>query len=100
MKNIVLGDFKDTGVNTIDIDLVVSKWNHLWVLIEWERDNSWRLVKYLRKDSPITNFKLTISPEQAKDLILKLDLISSNSGIFNSGFSWRTKKDMIKLKIW
>lgn len=96
---IVKGDFKDTGINEIDIDLVVTKWNHLWFLTEWQIDNSWRIVKFIRKDSPITDIKMTISPQQAKELINKLNLIPTNTG-FRSGYSWRTEKDMIKLNNW
>ena len=92
---IVKGEFKETGINEIDIDLVVSKWNHLWVLTEWERDNTWRVVKYIRKDSPRTEIKLTISWRQASELVKKLDLKSVYAG-FGSGYSWRTKKDMME----
>lgn len=99
MKSIVLGKFKDTGINEIDIDLVTSKWNHLWMLTEWERDNSWRVVKYVRKDSGITEIKLTISWQQANEIVKKLDLMPTNTG-FKSGYSWRTKKDMEYLKEW
>ena len=96
---ITVGKFNDTGPNEIDIDLVMSKWNHLWLLTEWKRDNSWRIVKYLRKDSPITTIKTTISFQQAKELIKKLDLTSENSG-FASGFSWRKQKDVDDLDKW
>ena len=96
---IIKGDFKNTGINEIDIDFVVKKWNHLWMLTEWQRDNSWRIIKYIRKDSPITEIKLTISWQQANELAKKLGLISTNTG-FRSGFSWRTKKDMIHLDNW
>ncbi|MCK9456999.1 MAG: hypothetical protein M0R31_06870 [Candidatus Riflebacteria bacterium] len=96
---IVKGEFKDTGINEIDIDLVVSKWNHLWVLTEWQRDNSWRVIKYIRKDSPITEIKLTISWQQANELVKRLDLKPTNTG-FRSGYSWRTEKDMEYLDNW
>lgn len=89
---IVLGEFKDTGINKIDVDLVINKWNHLWILTEWQIDNSWRIVKYLRKDSPITKIKITISYKQAQEIIEKLDLKPINSG-FSSGFIWRQQKN-------
>lgn len=93
MEDIIVGKFKMTGGNTINIDLVTKRWNHLWWLSEWKRDNSWRLIKYVRKDSPMTACKLTISPEQAQELINKLNLVSENVG-FASGFSWRREEDM------
>mgnify|MGYP003658791215 FL=1 len=96
---IVKGEFKDTGINEIDIDLVASKWSHLWMLTEWQRDNSWRVVKYIRKDSGITEIKLTISWQQANELVKKLGLKPTNTG-FRSGYSWRTEKDMMHLDHW
>jgi hypothetical protein len=96
---IVKGEFKDAGINEIDIDLVVSNWNHLWMLTEWQRDNSWRVVKYIRKDSPITEIKLTISWQQANELVKRLDLKPTNTGL-TSGHSWRTEKDMAYLDNW
>jgi hypothetical protein len=97
--NIVKGEFKDTGINKVDIKLVKSKWNHLWMLTEWKRNNSWRIVKYLRKDSGITCLKLTISCKQAKKIIKKLDLKATNTG-FTSGFSWRKEEDVKAMADW
>ncbi len=96
---IVKGEFKDTGINEIDIDLVVSKWNHLWVITEWQRDNSWRVVKYIRKNSGIADIKLTISCKQANELIKRLNLKPANT-LFRSGYSWRNEKDMIYIDDW
>ena len=56
-------------------------------------------IIYIGKDSAITTIKLTISPEQAKELIDKLGLISTNTG-FTSGFSWRREVDMKNLEDW
>ena len=95
--SIVKGEFKNTGINEIDIDLTVSRWNHLWVLTEWRADNSWKVVKYIRKDSQNRDLKLMISPNQANELINKLGLIAVNTG-FRSSFSWRTKEDIEMLE--
>lgn len=95
---ITIGEFKDTGVSEIDIELVVSKWNHLWWLFEWQRDDSWRIIKHVRKDSGITEVKLPISEQQASELILTIGLISSRLSL--NGHSWRTEKDMIYLEEW
>jgi hypothetical protein len=97
--DIIKGDFKDTGINEVDINLISSKWNHLWMLTEWKMDNSWRVIKYLRKDSEITTIKITISWRQANEIVKKVGLIPINSG-FSSGYSWRTKKDMEMLDNW
>lgn len=93
MNGIIVGEFKMTGANTIDVDLVAKQWNHLWMLAEWKRNNSWRIIKYIRKDSPITKIKLTISSQQADELIKRLDLKPVNIG-FKSSYSWRRREDM------
>jgi len=98
MKTIIKGEFKLTGINKIDIDLVIRKWNHLWWLAEW-KGGDWRLIKYLRKDSGITEIKLIISEEQAKELIEKLSLVSENGG-FSSAFNWRRQSDIDSLNAW
>lgn len=90
---ITVGELKDTGINEIDVDLVVKKWNRLWMLTEWQRDNSWRIIKYLRKDSPITKIKITISWRQANELVKILNLKSMNS-CCSIGFSWRREEDI------
>ena len=100
MENIISGEFQRTGINTINIDEVIKKWNHLWWLSEWRRDNSFRLIKNVRKDSPMTACKLTISYEQAHELIGKLKLLPTNSGVFASGFSWRREEDSEALEEW
>lgn len=86
MSDIIVGEFKITGIN--DIDKVIKKWNHLYMITEWRIDNSFRLIKYLRKDSPITTLRVIISEHDAKLLIEKLGLKYSNYG-FNSGFTWK-----------
>jgi len=92
MEDIFIGDFKITGQNTIDVKKVAKKWNHLWRIFEWRRDNSFRLVKYIRKDSPKTAIKTTISPQQAKELITELNLKQNHSSIFARSFTWQKEE--------
>lgn len=89
----IIVEYKLTGMLEIYIDKVISKWSYLWYLAEWRHDNTWTLIKYLRKDSCITDIKINISEIQAKELIEKLNLISENN-IFNSAFSWRRQIDI------
>ena len=95
----IIVDFKMTGINEIRVDNAISKWTYLWYVAEWRSDNSWRLIKYTRKDSPNTDLKITISEKQAKELIEKLNLIPENQG-FRSAFSWRRKSDIDYLNKW
>jgi len=92
-KSLIVGEFNNTGKNTVDIEYIISQWNHLWWISEWKRDNSFRIIKYARKDSSITACKLTISDEQAKELIERLNLKPAQSG-FKNGVSWRRDIDL------
>ena len=103
MKYPVFVEFKQTGINEIYIDNVCKMWSHLWMICEWrvtpaERKlrpgakDSFRLVKMLRKDSQITQLKLTISDYQARQLITRLDLTALNVG-FKGAWTWRRKQD-------
>ena len=85
-QNYTIGEFKYSGENVIDVDLVIKKWNHLWVIVEWREQ--FRLIKYLRKDSSICKFKTNISSKQAKILIEKLNLQKSST-ITRSGKIWK-----------
>lgn len=102
MESIIIGEFQMTGANKINVDLVIKKWNHLWWISEWrnEEDHKWRIVKYIRKDSPLTEIKLTMSSEQAKELIDKLGLVEEWCGVFRSGYSWRKQSDVDALEEW
>ncbi len=91
MSDIIIGDFNHTGINTINVELVCEKWNHLWLVSQWKND--FRLIKYRRIDSANTIIKVSISDIQAKEIINKLLLIKIQ-GVFKSGSSWKRKIDI------
>lgn len=97
IDSILAGEWKNTGEVAVNIDAAAKQWSHLWWVSEWRMDNTWRLVKYLRKDSPITVCKLSISPAQAKELIEVLNLKCERTYL-KSSFSWRRKQDIFYLK--
>lgn len=99
MEKLYIGEFKSTGPIEINVDFLIKKWNHLYMITEWKSDDSWRLIKYHRIDSPITDVKITISPEKAKEIIDKLNLVALNSGL-RSGYTWRRKEDFEYLENW
>lgn len=90
MEGLIKGEFKQTGDNEVDEDFVVKKWNHLWWISKYH--NQYRLIKYVRKDSPNTAIKLTITEIQAKNLIDKLDLQQVKSDIFTYASSFKRLK--------
>ena len=85
-KKEIIKAFKDTGPCVIDIDVLAKAWDHRFWLSQWGDD--FRLIQYLRRGSPTTKIKCTISNEQARDIIKTLKLVVSSS-VFKSGFSWR-----------
>ena len=89
---ILVGEFKETGIKEIDINVVVSHWNDLWVLTERRKKNLWTLTKQVRKDSPLLKLRFTISADQGKELIKRLDLKADKSSIFKEVYSWKTVK--------
>ena len=90
IEDVVVKEFNDTGICAVDVDMAVKKWNHLWSLSQWK--DTFRLVKMLRKDSDIRDLKVEISNEQAEELIKRMSLVQIQSGVFNSGSTWRKNK--------
>ena len=87
-KTIIVGKFNETGGNTININLVVSRWNHLWLISQYGA--KFTLIKGVRKDSDLRQIKTQISATQANELIQKLGLKQMKSQIFTKGSTWRT----------
>jgi len=88
--------YRETGICEIDIDLVIKKWNHLWLISQW--NDTYRLIKYVRYDSQNTALKISISGIQAMELIDKLGL-TWKYGYFKSAKTWRRKSDETILKL-
>lgn len=83
----IVTEFNDTGICRIDTETAVKKWNNLWRISQWKE--KFTLIKYKRKDSPITTLKVQISKEQAMILSDRLGLIRERSSAFNSGATWK-----------
>jgi hypothetical protein len=82
----IIKEFNETGNCVIDIDYAIKKWNHLYWIAQW--NDTYRLIIHVRKDSPITKMKVSISEKQAKELIAKLKLTGVNGG-FKSSTTWK-----------
>jgi len=87
----IIGNFNMIGGNIIDIKSVIKDWSHLWFISRWH--DEWTLIKGLRKNSEITKLKTHISEEQAKELIEKLKLLESKSGIFKNASTYKRDED-------
>ena len=87
----VIGDFNETGVNYIDIDLLKKEWSHLWSVSRWHSE--YTIIKFLRKNSSIRKFKTKISEEQAREIIEKFKLVELKSGIFKHASTYKREND-------
>lgn len=83
----IIKQFNNTGPCIIDIDVLAEKWDHRFLLSQWQEQ--FKLVQYLRRGSAATKIKCAISIEQAKEIIDTLKLEQEKSGIFTSGSTWR-----------
>ena len=80
----------DTGPCEIDVQAVVDRWDDTWFLSQWKM-HEFRLVHGDAPVSDIIRLKVTISEEQAKELIAELNLKSERSPVFASAATWRSK---------
>ena len=88
--NDIVTNFQSTGNCEVDVDLVCEKWNHTWGVYQWR--DTYRLIKMVRLGTPNTRIKVSISPEQAKEIIDRLKL-DGESGGFSSATTWRHSED-------
>jgi hypothetical protein len=84
-------EFNDTGVVSINMDMIIDDWGILWVLNEWKTDDKWTLIRYVRKDSWSRTLKIAISTKDANELIDRLGLESVR--VIGQSYEWRTRKD-------
>jgi len=80
-------DFQDTGACTLDIELVVRDWTPRWWIAQWKEE--YRLIQFGEEGSGEVLLKVTISTEQAKELIDKIGLTGLNDTPFASATSWK-----------
>jgi hypothetical protein len=93
MKKFIDGNFKEVGVNRVNLDEVAKDWkkSRTWSLIQYWND--FTLIKGVRKDSELTKFKTQISPGQAHFLIEVIGLQKIKSNIFNGVSTWKLLKE-------
>jgi hypothetical protein len=85
MGDIVI-EFKTTGPCIVDVKEVAKAWDYRFFISEYEND--FQLIQFLRKGSDIRKLKVTISPEQAQDIIQELQLVRDVDGS-PVIFAWR-----------
>lgn len=90
-NDIIEGKIPSTGFVKINTSTTIKQWSHLWGIFQW--NDEYRIIKYIRKDSPKCVLKITINAIQAKTLIEELDLQPSNDTIFSGATTWRRQQD-------
>ena len=68
-------EFNSTGECIVDIEKICQKWNHLYLVYRY--DETYRFIKYKRKDSQIREIKVEISKEQALAVIKRMNLVET-----------------------
>ncbi len=80
--------FKDTGPCEVDVQKVVDSWNDKMSISQWQNDYRLiQLVELFKEEA----FKLTITKDQALEIISKARLLPIQSDIFKSGITWRSE---------
>lgn len=83
-----------TGECTVNVKEVVRRWGKTWIISQWQE-------KYTLCHRRL---KVQISKQQAKEIIVELDLVPVQSEVFRSGKTWMTAErqamiDQLKEKI-
>lgn len=92
-------DFQQTGILTINIDLVCKDWNDRFSICTWINDNEEKytfIVNGKRKNTRLC--KTQISKEQALIIVNRLNLIHRKDHTFRSAGSFHSKS-FIKAEI-
>ena len=90
IAKLITAHHRESKIKEIDVDLLCEIWGNNWVLGSWRATDEWFIARKIQKNSRKYYFKCDITPEQANQLIEKLDLIGHN--VFaKSGWDYRTK---------
>ena len=87
-SSLIDGDFVDCGINKVKVDVVCKKWDARFFITSWH-DNDFRLIA-TRKNGKRYLLKLTISKEQAFEIINKLKLECIPSYTFKKAKTYRS----------
>jgi hypothetical protein len=85
-KRILAGEFQAIGVNAVDVGVVCKIWDSRFAISSWN-DTEFRIFA-VRKNGKSYLFKLTISADQAREIISRLNLARIQSP-FASGATYR-----------
>lgn len=79
-------EFQQTGVSTVNVDLICKDWNERFVISTWinDKEEMYTFIIHGKRKSTLL-CKTQISKEQAMEIISKLALIHVKDNTFRSG---------------
>lgn len=91
-KKELVSEYALTGPCVVDVGEIVNQWDHRFVLFQTDNPNAdpeFRFVKFTRRGSGSTDIKVTISKDQAAELIEKMKLVQTRDILFVRASTWR-----------
>lgn len=96
-KKSLIKNYAETGPCELDIEEVIKQWNDKFVIFLHKSNpvlgdgDQYRLIVYKRLGREATNLKVTITPEQAIELINRLELKEVKDSIFILASHFKTR---------
>lgn len=87
MHNLII-EFNTTGPCKVDVDKVVAGWSNEFSISRWHDD--YRLIEGNSEDCA----KVTITQEQAQEIISKANLLQIKDALFKNGSTYRSKENI------
>lgn len=87
--------FRDTGNCEVDTDKIANDWNDRFSISQWH--DEYRFIEQIKLFEEEA-YKVTISKEQALEIIDKAKLLPVKSSLFRHGITWRSKSNIISDK--
>jgi len=82
--------------NYVDIDLVVAKWSHMWVILDTESGLKPKIIKYITVTRTDTEIELSLSVKQSELIKWRLGLEVTPQNTHRHR-QWRRPEDINKL---
>ena len=86
----LITEYNMTGICPVNVDLVVKAWTDKYFISQ--HHNEFRLIRQYHKESC---GKVTISKEQAEEIINKLGLYPIQSSLFRFGITYRSEENIL-----
>lgn len=96
MENSYIKKFELADECEIDIDALVKVWDNKFFINQYDspvsKKSEYRLIEYVKEFEEPTKTKVTISEQQAKEIISRLNLIPIKDVFFRNNIGWQTEQ--------